>query len=276
MPVAALTLALSSALLHVAWNYLVKTSKDRLVTAWAVAVGAALISVVVLAIGGLPDSAAMPNIVWSGIIHTAYWTSLARAYVRSDFSVAYPVARGAAPALVALGGFLFLGERIGAIAAVGVLVVSAAVLSTAYVPAAMRSAGWALATGGAIAAYALVDAAGVRTADDALAYTAAVAVSSAVMLTPVVAAVRGARRLAAAAATHPVRLVGAGAMSFAAYAMVLGAALLAPIGLVAAARETSVVLGAAVGAIVLQEGWGMRRMSAATAIVVGVILLGVA
>ena len=276
MPAAALTLALLSAVLHVTWNYLVKTSRDRLATAWAVATGAALISVIVLAVRGGPVRDALPNVLWSGAIHTVYWTSLAAVYGRADFSVAYPVARGAAPVLVAIGGFVFLGERLGGVAVAGVIVVTVSVFAAAYVPGDARSAAFALLTGGAIACYTLVDAAGVRIADDALSYTSAVAVSSGVMLTPVVVAVRGLRSLVAAMSGRVMRLAGAGGLSLAAYAMVLGAALLAPIGLVAAARETSVVIGAVAGAVLLREGMGARRISASVAIVAGVVLLGAA
>ncbi len=275
MPAAALMLALSSALMHATWNYLVKTARDRLVTAWALVVaGAAAFSPVVVAAGGV-DRSAWGHIVASGVIHTIYALTLTRAYERGDLSIAYPVARGLAPMLVALGALVFLSEQLGAVAVAGLAVVSVALLFVAYEPGALRSSGWAVATGFVIAAYTVVDASGVRAADHALAYTTAVFIANAVMLTPLVIVLRSPGEIGNAIAAERLRTVLAGLLSLGAYALVLGAALLAPIGLVAAVRETSIVFGALAGAVLLREGMGMRRVSGSAAIVVGVVLLGV-
>ncbi len=274
MPAAALILALSSALMHATWNYLVKTARDRLVTAWALVIaGAAAFSPVLVAAGGV-DRSAWGHIVVSGVIHTVYALTLTRAYERGDLSTAYPVARGLAPMLVALGALVFLSEQLGAIAVVGLMVVSVALLVVAYEPGALRSSGWAVATGFVIAAYTVVDASGVRAADHALAYTTAVFIANAVMLTPLVVVVRSPGEIGTAVAAERWRTVLAGLLSLGAYALVLGAALVAPIGLVAAVRETSIVFGALAGAVLLREGMGVRRVSGSAAIVVGVVLLG--
>jgi drug/metabolite transporter (DMT)-like permease len=275
MATAAFFLALSSAALHATWNLLVKTSDDRLVTAWAaVTTGGVVFFPALVATGGVPP-AAWGYLLASGVVHTGYASSLARAYDTADFSLAYPLARGISPALAAVGGVVFLEERIGGVAVLGLVVVSAALLWIAYHPGGLRASRWAIVTGATIAVYSVIDAAGVRAADNALGYTAALFLVNGVLLTPVVVRWRGAGTVAAAVRSRPGRLLLVGSMSLVAYALVLGAALLAPIGLVSAVRETSVILGAVAGTVLLGEAMGARRVTAATLVVVGVVLLGV-
>ena len=271
MPLDALLLALGSAFLHAGWNYWVKTSTDRLLAMWGVVTTGALLFLPVVLIRGI-DPVTYPYLVASGVMLTAYVFALAAAYDRVEFSLAYPVARGTAPAVAALLGLVFLGETLGvwATVALGLIVVS--LLSMVGKPSSVPGIEFALLTGLIIATYSVIDAAGARRIDDGLTYSAAVYVVNAAMATPLVLWVRG-RAAFDALRRDWVAMAVAGAASVVAYALVLSAALLAPVGPVSAVRETSVILGAWLGTVRLGEGGRQRRVVAAIGVVAGIALL---
>lgn len=272
MPVDALLLALGSAFLHAGWNYWVKTSSDRLIAMWGVVSGGAILFLPLVLIRGI-DPVTYPYLLASGVFLTGYVFALATAYDRVDFSLAYPVARGTAPAIAALLSLVFIGETLGAgqTVALGLIVLS--LVSMVGRPSGVPGIEFALLTGVIIASYSVIDAAGARRIDDGLTYSAAVYVVNAVFATPLVLLARR-ERVIAAVRRDWLPMLLAGAASVVAYALVLSAALLAPIGLVAAVRETSVVIGAWLGTVRLKESGRRRRIAAAIGVVSGIALLG--
>jgi drug/metabolite transporter (DMT)-like permease len=272
MPLDALLLALGSALLHAGWNYWVKTSDDRLLAMWGVIAGGAVLFLPVVVVRGI-DPVTYPYLVASGVALTGYVFALAAAYDRIDFSLAYPVARGTAPAVAALLSLVFLSESLGLLetAALGLIVL--ALLSMVGRPASVPGIEFALLTGFIIATYSVIDAAGARRIEDGLTYSAAVYVVNAVFATPLVLVARR-NRIGPAIRRNGIGMLVAGGASVVAYALVLSAALRAPVGLVSAVRETSVVIGAWLGTVRLGEGGHKRRIGAAIGVVAGVALLG--
>jgi hypothetical protein len=95
--VTATLLALSAAVLHATWNLILKVSEDRDAAFWAQWLIGAVLSVPVLSVVGLPDRAAWPYLIISAAVQVVYVTGLSRAYTHGDFSLAYPLARAAAP-----------------------------------------------------------------------------------------------------------------------------------------------------------------------------------
>lgn len=271
MTAAALTLVLASALLHASWNLLVKSSGDRLVAAWMQAVFGALVFSPVLVLRGIPTEV-LGAIVASSVIHLAYGLALVAAYERADLSLVYPVARGTAPILATVAAAVWLADvpEPAGLVSIGLVVLGLFVVGLG---GDRSGIGWAVATGVTIATYTVVDANAVRTVGESLPYTTAVFAGNALTFLPVVLARRGARRALAAVTAEPVRHVLAGAASAGAYAMVLGAARVAPIGLVAAFRETSVVFGAVGGWLFLRERLPGRRIAGAAAVVAGLVVL---
>jgi drug/metabolite transporter (DMT)-like permease len=273
MPLDALLLALGSAVLHAGWNYWVKTSDDRLLAMWGVIAGGALLFLPVVLVRGI-DPVTYPYLLASGVALTGYVFALAAAYDRVDFSLAYPVARGTAPAIAALLGLVFLSETLGllATAALGLIVVS--LLSMVGRPTSVPGIELALLTGFIIATYSVIDAAGARRIDDGLTYSAAVYVVNAVLATPLVLIMRR-HKIGPAIRRNGAGMLVAGAASVVAYALVLTAVLRAPVGLVSAVRETSVIIGAWLGTVRLGEGGQKRRIGAALGVVAGIALLAV-
>jgi len=271
--VLAAALAFGSAFLHAGWNLFVKSSDDRLIANWGTLMGAALVAPIALAIGGVPDAVTFPYLATSVVLHLGYSLALVRAYQTSDFSVAYPIARGMAPLLVAVGGVLFLGDSLGLLGLLGAAVATIGLVSIGLSAGQSRNVRWAVVTGSFIVSYTLVDAAGVRSGGNSLGYVSVLLLASWVTFTAVVLLRRRPGELTAAFRADPLRMTAAGAMSVGAYVMVLAAVQMAPVGYVATLRETSVVLGVLGGWFLLKESFGPRRTRAALAIVAGVALL---
>ena len=109
MPLSALALVIVAAALHATWHFLVKKTEQRqLFTGWVLAVAAVLYSPILLFFAPVVRSV-WPYAVISAIVQGTYFILLVRAYECADFSFAYPIARGSAPALLTLWAILFLG-----------------------------------------------------------------------------------------------------------------------------------------------------------------------
>ena len=110
MSLAALLLVLVAAAMHTGWNFAVKQVADKHVfTWWALVVGALVY--LPLLVQGLPIPAwVWPYAIASALLEAAYFMVLIHAYDRGDFSLVYPIARGAAPVFLTVWGALFLGE----------------------------------------------------------------------------------------------------------------------------------------------------------------------
>ena len=284
MATIALAVALLSAVMHATWNFFLKDSEDRLATAaLMVTIGAVIYLPWVYVVQG-PPVGVWGYLAASGVIHAAYNVALVTAYDRLDFSVAYPMARGIAPALVAVGGWLFLGDNIGLAATLALSLVVAALLWLAWAPKSgsgeprpgidRTGLYWAVLTGMTIALYTVNDAAAVRESGRALSFTVTMMAANALLLVPYTIRRRGGAALLATARDRPLALAGASALNVGAYALVLFAATRAPVGLVAAVRESSVVIGALAGVVLLKEPFGRRRLTGAAAVAIGIAALG--
>ena len=275
---------LLGALLHAAWNALVKSSGDKQLDLAMVHLLGALVSLPLLLWVGLPPAAAWPFVAGSLLIHVAYYITLNGAYQHGDLGSTYPIMRGSAPLLVALGSSA-LGEPLTPPAWLGVGAVTAGVLLVGLARPAQalhhrRAIGFALANALVIAAYTLVDGRGVRISA-AAGYSAASYVVLLFVLDgiPYPALVFAQRRAAARRAmlAHarqrwPLALLG-GLASLGSYGIALWAMTQAPVAAVSALRETSVLFATALSVWVLKERFGLQRACGAVVIVGGVIAL---
>lgn len=277
MPPEAIAAALLSALIHAGWNAALKAGEDRLVDMVVMGVGGCLFGAALWAAFGAPPLTALPYLALSSLVHVVYWTALARGYAAGDMSHVYTIARGIAPALVTTAAFFVANETPTPGAALGVALISVGVMAVGVSPAApWRATFWALLTGCAIATYSLIDALGARVAGDAWSYKAWG--SFGVFIPVIVFGVlrRGPAQFASAARGRWTRGMIAGALSNAGFGLVLWAQMRAPIGYATALRETSVVFGAAIAAIMLREAVTTRRWAGAVLVALGAILIAVA
>lgn len=262
--------------LHASWNAVIKSGPDKdLDTAVMQGMGA-LLSIPLLLVIGPPPPQAWPFIAGSVAIHLAYFATLAGALHHGDLGLAYPLMRGTAPLLVALSAGFALGEALTPWAWAGVLGVSAGVLALGLSRQALerpQAVGFALANAALIALYTVVDALGVRASGNALQYVVALfALTGWPFLLMVVARRGTAATWAYARARWPYSLGGAAA-SKGSYGLALWAMTQAPVAMVAALRETSVLFAALLGWWFLKERFTARRAAGTAAIVAGVMAL---
>jgi drug/metabolite transporter (DMT)-like permease len=268
---------LFGALLHATWNALIKAQPDKFLAATLVAVGAGVIALPIMAVLPVPPAAAWPFIAASSVIHVGYFALVAFAYRSADLGVAYPLTRGTAPPLTALFAFLLVGETLGlnqwlsiAAIAAGIVALSADALLRGGLT--RNTAIAAFANAGVIVVYTLVDGLGARAAGSGPVFVAWMLAGTALLLLVWMLAARGAIFIRALRKEWLFAL-GAGGLSLASYALALWAMTLAPIGLVAALRETSVLFGALMGTIFFGESFGPKRWLALGLIVAGIIVL---
>ena len=272
MSTTVLLIVLLAALLHALWNALVKTSGDRAITLGLVATGHCLPAVALMPFVPIPAAEAFPFIIASTVIHWAYYYGLNIAYRFGDLSLIYPIARGTAPVMVALGAMVWADEALSLWAWIGILTVSAGIMILAAIKHAdKRGIAAALVTSAMIAAYSVVDGIGIRVSGTPIGYVVWLFAAEICVAVFVIASrYSRARRI-----TRRSLVLGlsGGVISGLAYALALFAKTLAPIGIVSAVRETSVIFAALIGVVWLREGPAPRRLLAASVVASGVIIL---
>lgn len=264
-----------AALLHAGWNAIVKTGLNKQTSMFILSVGHALCGLAIVWAYPLPNAQVWPWILTSGLIHVAYQLFLAYAYEQGDLSRVYPIARGAAPLIVLVVSLLFLDDAPRGMALVGILVLGGGIVlmargvltsgeSRRLLPFAF---GAALATAG----YTLADGLGARVWGEPVGYVGWLMVVSALFYTPAAVVLKGRAVLTADARGWAVGLVAAAA-SFAAYAIAVWAMTRAPIALVGALRETSILFAVLLGWLLFGERMDRGKAMAAALIVAGVAL----
>lgn len=273
MPNSLIFLVLCSALLHAGWNALLRSRADPGLATPLVAIATGLASIPAAVLADGPSIASWPYLAASTALHLAYFRLIATSYRYAPLSFAYPLTRGTAPLLVAAGAQFLLNESLSPLGYAAVGSLSAGVVCLARIgrgaSASLRTATAAsLANGVVIAAYSLVDGSGVRLSGSAAGYTAWLFVLNAALLGTLEFSRRGTALFTAARSGWPFALLG-GLATFAAYGIALWVMTRAPIALVAALRETSIVFGALIGAVALRERPGPKTWAAVALVAAG-------
>ena len=276
---------LGGAVLHAGWNALVKSSGDKELDTALVHFLGALVALPLLLVVGPPPPIALPYIATSLVIHVGYYVALAGAYQHGELGLTYPIMRGFAPLLVALGSSTVLGEAPSPLAWVGIvgITLGVALVGLAHPGQTLhhgKALAFAFANAVIIAVYTFVDGKGVRATvtagHSAAAYVVLLFVLDGVPYPSLVYFRRDAagRRaiLAYAKRRWPLAALG-GAASIGSYTIALWAMTRAPVAMVAALRETSVLFAAAFGVWFLKERFGAQRAAGAAVIVGGVLAL---
>ncbi len=271
---------LAAAALHAGWNALVKSGIDKRVAMTAVVLGHAPFALAALLVAPFPDRASWPLLGASVALHVGYSLFLIRAYRLGDLSQVYPIARGVAPMLVAGVSMAALGVRLAPLELLAVASIAAGVMSLSL---ARRGDGRpnrgaataALITGGFIAGYSLVDGYGARLSGSPVGYFAVSALGATVVYSALMARLRPGTLRAAVRDGRRVMLVGGGA-SFVAYSLVMWAFTEAPIALVAALRETSILVAVLIGVLAFGEKLDLAKAAATMLTLFGAVLLRLA
>lgn len=275
MTIWVLAAVLGAAFLHALWNALIKFGTSKLTSMLILTLVQGGMGLLIALTRPFPDPQIWLWLLASGVFHAAYKLFLAFAYEQGDLSRVYPIARGAAPMVVLVISALLLSDVIAAWEYIGILVLGLGILlmargvfssgeSRRLVPLALGSA---MATAG----YSLVDGLGARASGDAVAYVGWLFTLDAAFFTPVCIALRGKSVLRASGKVWAIGSLAATA-SYGAYAIAVWAMTVAPIALVAALRETSILFAVLIGWLVFGERMDKQKAVAAALIVAGVIV----
>jgi drug/metabolite transporter (DMT)-like permease len=247
----------------------VKAGEDKLaVQAWIRLTGLALFLPIAVAFGS-PPAGLMPWIVAAALVHAVYQWALIQSYRLSDFSIAYPLARGTAPLFTLLFGVVILGERLSIEVAFGITLLCAGILTLVrHGSVHLKGALVAGLTGLLTTAYSVIDAKGVRLAETPMHFIAWFYVADAFSM-PGLLLIRDRGRIGPALGREVATGLKAGVLALAAFVPALFAFDLAPVGAVAALRETSVLIGLVLGGAMLKEALDLRRGIGALMILAG-------
>ncbi len=276
MDVLAAALALTSAVLHASWNAIVKVKGDHLVALSLVTFFCGMFAAPLILIAEPVERAAIPYIAGTVLVHMLYFYALLESYRVADLSHAYPLARGSAPLMLALAAPVTLGETLNTVETLGILGISVGIVLLVRFGkgffADWRKVVFPLLTGLSIATYSTLDARGVRVSGSPLGYIGWLFFLEALTF-PLFALWR--RPLAVKAAVRRAwpTYLGGGFMVAAGYGLVLYAFSIGSAAHVAALRETGVILAALIGARLLKEPFGARRIVAAAFVAAGAMVL---
>jgi drug/metabolite transporter (DMT)-like permease len=272
------TAVLLAAAMHAGWNAIIKIRLEPLLVITLISVACGVVTLPLLPFVNIPSQASWPFIAASLIIHLLYYYALGEAYRTGDLGHVYPIARGTAPLLTAIGAFFLVGETPGQAGTVGIIVLTSGIILLSFKGGRTdalfdrRAVGFALLTAVAISAYTLVDGIGARKDPGASGYIVWLIFLDGVMMLAF-----GFFRWGRTWLAHPPRTLGlifaAGILSAAAYGIAIWAMTQAPIARVAALRETSVLFAAAIGIFILREPVLPVRLIAAALVLTGVLLV---
>lgn len=263
--------------MHGAWNVLVKMNLDRFLSLFLVQVLMGFCGLAMLAAFPSPAMASVPYAIASGIIHTGYNLFLARSYKTGDLSQVYPIARGTAPLLTLIGIWLFAHEPLAPWGIAGITILVTGIwLTTGRNGQGLRLDGttlfFALGTSGFIGLYTVVDGLGARASGAPSGYAGLVFVLDAAFLLVTGVAIRG-PGIIRAVLPHLKMGAAAALLSAAAYWIAIWAMTKAPIPMVAALRETSILFVIAMSALYLKEHVSLWRYAGGALIVAGAVLI---
>lgn len=275
MSLGVLLAVLGAAFLHALWNALIKVGPSPVAAMVILSVAEVPIGLAVAATRPLPAPEVWPWVIAAGCTHFAYKLFLTYAYDRGDLSRVYPIARGAAPMIVALVGAVALADAVSTFEYLGIVVLGGGIALMARGVftdgESRRLIPFALGSAAATATYTMIDGLGARVSGDAVAYVAWVFVADGLIFTLGMLALRGTDILPRNRRAWATGLL-ASAASYGAYAISIWAMTVAPIAVVAALRETSILFAVGIGWLVFGERMTPNKALAAALIVAGVII----
>ncbi len=276
MAVSSIAIVLLAAVLHAIWNAFVKASSDRLAILGLISAGHVVMGVLLVSQSPMPNLESWFYIAISTFVHFGYYFLLYHSYRLGDLSHVYPIARGMAPVLVAVGAQFFADQYLQPLAWFGVMVATGGIFMLSGNIIAKKTPTivivTAMATGVMIAAYSVADGMGVRVAGTELGYIGWLFIME-ILVAGFVFAKLGKKYKNISSKTIMMGIAG-GFVSALAYGLVIYVKATEPFGLVSTLRETSVVFATLIGIILLKERPWKLRIIASMVVAAGVIIVG--
>jgi uncharacterized membrane protein len=291
MTTAAFGLVLASAVMHATWNFLLKRSTHKAVFFWAmsgVAIAVLFVPGIVFAFIDGFGWGTLGYALGTAALHSLYGLALIRGYTIGDLSSVYPISRGMGPALVPVLAVIFLGESVSAEAAAGIALIVVGIytmhidsrflrdFSHPLKALATPATAIALFTGAMIAAYTIWDKAGLDYGLNPVTLNAFALGAYVLVLTPTIGGLTGGEVVQNEWRTQWKSIVAAGLLAPLGYLLVLIALETTRVSYIAPSREVGIVLGTALGVLLLGEGYGLSRIWGSLLIVAGVITIALA
>ena len=264
-------------MLHAGWNALVKSGEDKFLTMTAVVVGSLPISIALLPFVPMPAYESWPYLAAGIALHASYSLSLMFSYRLGDLTHVYPLARGSAPLLVGAVSVLFLNVPLAPTEIAAIVIIAAGIMSLCLVRQSdgnrnAQATFMALLTGCFIAAYSLVDGTGARLAGTSLGFYCWLTIGHVVLFSAVIAVTRPGLLSRVPKRAGWLAIIGGNA-TFCAFALIIWAFTQAPIALVSALRETSIIFALLIGVFFLGERFDFRKVAATMISLLGIALL---
>lgn len=271
-----LLVVLSAAFLDAVQHSLIKSRTDAFAMALVVAILGGIVAIAVLAVTGLPDPAAYPWLVVSVALGCLYWVALGWAYQTGTLALVFPVSRGTGVLLTTLGAVTLIGESLSTVEVLTVLTVLAGLTLVALQgtkgKGSWRGIGPSLVLAVIISAFTLVDASGVRVAGSAAAYCGVLYLGNAIGIGLYGLTCYPSRIRALGAGVIPPAFAAAG-LSLLTYFLILYGMKHAPVAVVAALAETSIVFAALIGVLWLREPARIGHLAGIAMVASGVVVL---
>jgi drug/metabolite transporter (DMT)-like permease len=278
MPLDVFLALIACAFINALWNSLLKFKADPGVATTMLAIGGGVTATAMLFFAGTPGLAALPYLLASIVVHLFYWTLLGKTYAIGELGLVYPVARGLAPIGTTGLGVLLLQEVpdpkvwLGIAAVVGGIIIIALLGAKSRIALDRKAIAFAGLTAGCITAYSLIDGMGARQSTSGFAYTAFLyACNGWVML--IYGLVRQRQALMENIDANWHFGLFSGTMSLVSYSVGVWAMTKAPIGMVAALRETSILFVVGLGIVMLREPPRLSRIFGAMIVCAGVAII---
>lgn len=270
---------LAAACCHAGWNSILKLNLAPFAALVLINTACAIVVAPIALMVPFPAREAWPYLIASLAIHALYYVGLTEAYRTGDLGQVYPIARGSAPLLTALAAYLWMGENPGALGWLGIAVLASGIVMLTLrgqgnvMQLEFRAVSFALLTAVAISLYTVVDGIGARVSGSAASYIVWLFLVDGMMMLVLGAICFGHAKLWSHFQSDWKKLMLGGTMALLSYGTAIWAMTLAPIAMVAAVRETSVLFAAALGIIVLREAIIPARILAAGVVLIGLVLI---
>ncbi|MZR32107.1 DMT family transporter [Sneathiella litorea] len=270
-------IVLIAALFHAAWNTFVKKNEDRVLFMALLMASSATGALVTLPFFDFPAPESWPYLALSVLIHIGYLVFFLSAYKYGDLSHVYPLSRGSAPLIVALLSILLIGEQLSQIAWIAIVIMAIGIMSLSITRNTQKlrnptAVFFAIGTGLFIAGYTVTDGVGARLAGSAHSYAAWMMALDGYPILAYLFVKRGSKIFSQSRPLLKTAFLG-GMLSLAAYWAVIWAMTVAPIALVAAVRETSIIFALLFGVLLLKERLSLMQYFAIFTTMLGTVLL---
>ena len=277
MPLTVFLAVILAAFLHAIWNAMVKNEKDKYLGVAAIVFGRVPVSIVIIFFTPTPSVEIIPYIILSALLHTGYEWFLLSAYKFGDYTTVYPIARGTAPILVSIVSLIFLGVVLSNFELLGIFVICLGILSLSFQDIEdfknRKPIIYALITGGFIMSYMITDGYGARISVSILSYMGWMFILNAFLFAILLNFMKQPGIITRVTKDGKLIFFVGGTISSLVYAIIIWGFTQAPIPIVSALRETSIIFSLLIGTLFLKEKFTYLKAAAVLTIFFGIILL---